>query len=427
MDLFNISFIVDRVLEVAGMEKIKKSIHYGWWIMAAGFILYFFVQAVNNQVLGLFTKPISAEFNVPRSIFLLHNVCMNFAGFLSAPVWGKLYKKYNFQRLLAFCILGTAAAFFFRSFSTNIYLVIASGFFRGVFFTGTTILPMGLLVASWFEKKRGFVTSIITVAASLGGVVFNPVIQTLISSGGWRIADRWSGIMVLAMVPLVLLVIRSGPQAKGLKPYGYSGEDTDTEEQTVQKGLTLKEARKTPSLYFLLLASFSATFVSGAMMQLSPYLTDSGYEPLFAASAISVLGVFSIFGRPLMGLIHDKCKPGTAALIIFLSTAAGFFCLNFPQNKILLWASIIIWGFNSGISLIMPPLWTAELFGTMDYAGIFSCVVAVNRFGSMSGGYLIGLLHDLTGRNNIIWPLCGVMMLVSLAGMLYSFKASQKT
>jgi predicted MFS family arabinose efflux permease len=409
------------------MEKGNKTIHYAWWIMAVGFVLYFFVQAITNQVLGLFTKPISAEFNVPRSVFLLHNVCMNLAGFLAAPVWGRLYKKYNFQRLLAFCILMTAVGFFFRSVSTNIYLVIASGFFRGVFFIGTTILPMGLLVASWFDKKRGFVTSVITVAASLGGVVFNPLVQTIISTSGWRVADRWSGVMVAAMVPLVLLVIRSGPEKKGLKPYGYSGETQAAGQEAQKSGMMLAEAKKTLSLYCLFFASFSATFVSGAMMQLSPYLTDSGYEPLFAASAVSVLGVFSIFGRPLMGLLHDKCRAGIVAFIIFGSAAAGFLCLNFPMNRILLGAAIAIWGFNSGISLIMPPLWTIKIFGTRDYAVIFSMVVAINRFGSLTGGYLIGLLHDLTGRNDLIWPLCSVMMLISLAGILYSFKASEKT
>ncbi|MDR0389422.1 MAG: MFS transporter [Spirochaetaceae bacterium] len=407
------------------MEKGSKSIHYAWWIMAIGFVLYFFVQAFTNQVPGLFTKPISAEFNVPRSVFLLHNVFMNLAGFLAAPLWGRLYKKYNFQRLLAFCIVMTAVGFFFRSISTNIYMVIASGFFRGVFFIGTTILPMGLLVASWFEKKRGFATSMITVAASLGGVVFNPLIQTLISSSGWRVADRLSGILVAAMAPLVLLFVRSDPEKKGLKPYGYTGAESAAVE-VPKTGLTAAEARKTPSLYFLLFASFSSTFVAGAMMQLSPYLTDSGYDPLFAASAISILGVFSIIGRPLMGMLHDKAKPGTAAAIIFVSAAAGFLCLNFPLNKFLLGAAIVIWGFNSGISLIMPPLWTMEVFGAKDYAVIFSLVVAINRFGSLAGGYLIGLLHDLTGSNNLIWPICSAMMLISLAGMIYSFRASNK-
>jgi predicted MFS family arabinose efflux permease len=162
------------------------------------------------------------------------------------------------------------------------------------------------------------------------------------------------------------------------------------------------------------------------MMQISPYLTDSGYEPIFAASMVSIMGVVSIFGRPLMGLVHDKCTPITAAFIIFVSTAAGFLCLNFPSNKILLGAAITLWGLNSGISLIMPPLWTVEIFGARDFAGIFSWVVAMNRFGSLAGGYLIGLLHDLTGRNDVIWLLCSAMMLLSLAGMIYSFKTVRK-
>jgi len=51
----------------------------------------------------------------------------------------------------------------------------------------------------------------------------------------------------------------------------------------------------------------------------------------------------------------------------------------------------------------------------------------MNRFGSMSGGYLIGFLYDMTGNNNLIWPICSSLMILSLIGIVYSLtKTKQK-
>jgi len=400
--------------------KRKFQIHYAWWIMFVGFLLYFTVQALTMQVMGLFTIPVSEAFGVPRSVYLLHNVAWNAGGLIAAPIWGKLLKKYNFQKLMAFGLVMTAVGFILRALSVNITMLIAAGFFRGVFFIGTTMLPISMLVTSWFDKRRGFAMSTVTVAAGLGGLLFNPLVQSIITNHGWQTAEYFIAALVLLMVPVTLLMVRADPSKKGVKPYGYEEKDEENKTEAVKHGLTLGEARKTPYFYLLLFASFSCTFVAGAMMQLAPYLRDLGFEPMFAAQMVALLALLSIFGRPIMGLIHDKFKGQTAAAIFFISAAIGFLCLINAANIWFLRAAIALWAFNSGISLIMPPLWTSALFGTKDFAAIVSLTVLVNRFGSMTGGYLIGFLYDITGNNNLIWPICSALMILSMMGIIFS-------
>jgi len=102
------------------MKQKSIRIHYAWWIVVVGFMLYFTIQALTMQVVGLFTIPISEYFDVPRSVTLLHNVAWNAGGLIAAPIWGKLLKKYNFQRLMAFGIIMTAVGFLLRAVSMNI-------------------------------------------------------------------------------------------------------------------------------------------------------------------------------------------------------------------------------------------------------------------------------------------------------------------
>jgi len=329
---------------------------------------------------------------------------------------------------MAIGISMTALGFFLIAVSTNIYMLIAAGFFRGIFFVGTTMLPFAMLLASWFDEKRGFASSMVTVAAGIGGMIFNPMVQQIISNSGWRTAELFITVLVLATVPFTLLIVRANPAKKGLMPFGYKGDEAGkTQENESTEGLTLREARKTPYFYILFFATFSATFVAAAMMQLSPYLTDIGYSPMFAAQTVSLLALLSIFGRPLMGMIYDKFKGTVSAYIFFISAAVGFFCLTNAANLFFLRAGVALWAFNSGISLIMPPLWTIALFGKKDFAAIVSWTMVMNRFGSMSGGYLIGFLYDMTGNNNLIWPICSSLMILSLIGIVYSLtKTKQK-
>jgi len=414
-------------METSETTRKKKGIHYAWFILATGFLLYFTVQALTMQVMGLFTKPISAEFGVDRSTFLLHNVALNLGGLIAAPIWAKLFKKYNFQALMAIGITMTALGFFFNAISTNIYVLIAAGFFRGIFFIGTTMLPVAMLIAAWFDEKRGLASSMITVAAGFGGMVFNPVVQRMISTYGWRTAEMFIAGLVLIMAPITLLFIRANPAKKGLMPFGYKGDKTgEKKEEAPLAGMMLKQARRTPQFFLLLFAAFSTTFVAGAVIQISPYLTDIGYTAEFAAGIVSLLALISIFGRPLMGLIYDKFKGTTSAAIFFISAAVGFVFLSNAGNTFCLYAAVVLWAFNSAISLIMPPLWTIAMFGKKDYAAIVSWTVVVGRFGSMTGGYLIGFLYDMTGNNNLIWPVCSTLMILSLLGVVYSLKKTSK-
>ena len=410
------------------MEQGKR-LHYAWWILAIGFMLYFTIQALTMQVVGLFTIPISETFGVPRSVTLLHNVAWNAGGLIAAPIWGKLLKKYNFQRLMAFGIVMTAVGFLLRAVSVNIEMLIFAGFFRGVFFIGTTMLPISMLVTAWFEKQRGFAMSAVTIAAGLGGLIFNPLMQTIISEHGWQAADMVIAGLVAIMAPITWLMVRADPSEKGLLPYGHKKRDAEDEKDAKKDvpevsagGLTLKEARKTPHFYILLFASFSCTFVAGAMMQLAPFLTDIGYTPMFAAQMVGLLALLSMFGRPIMGLIYDRFKGTTAACIFFITAAMAFLSLTNAANIWFLRAGIVLWAFNSGISLIMPPLWTSALFGTKDFAAIVSLTVLINRFGSMTGGYLIGFLYDITGSNDLIWPVCSALMILSMCGIVFSLK-----
>ncbi|KAJ1019374.1 hypothetical protein NDA13_006290 [Ustilago tritici] len=79
------------------------------------------------------------------------------------------------------------------SLSTNIAMLIA---FQGGFFgttSGVLLTPVVLYLPQWFDKRRGFATSVIFMGSSVGGVVFPLVFNALLTSVGFAWTMRaWS-------------------------------------------------------------------------------------------------------------------------------------------------------------------------------------------------------------------------------------------
>lgn len=411
------------------MDKTEKKVHYAWWILAVCFLMNLTTHALNFQTGGLFTKPLSESFNVPRSIFALQNITVTIGAVISAPIWGKLYRKHDARKLLAFCTIMTASSIVLRSFAPNIIMVIIIGFMRGIFLTGNTVLPNTILLTAWFQKKRGLAISIASLGISAGSAIFNPVIQNIITGFGWRVADRFIALVIVAvMIPLVLILIRATPKEKNLQPYGYEEQISDTNQQDKRKdtGLTLKEARSLPAFFIFLFVVFSITFVTGAWLQLSPYLTDIGYSPAAAARALSFYSLVSIAGKLIMGQIFDKLKLKTSSILVCITGALTFTFLIFGRNIYALIAALILWGFAGGVTSIMTPLWTSTIFGTKDYSSIYGWVLSVNRLGGVVGSFLVSFLYDIRGNNDLIWPISIVAMILAMVGILYCLNNSKK-
>lgn len=414
------------------METVKQpKIHYAWWILVVCFLMNMTTHALNFQTGGLFTKPISEALNIPRSVFALQTVAASLGAVVSAPIWGKLYRQYDMRKLLAFCTLMTATCVFLRPMMPGAIPMALLGFVRGVFLTGNTVLPNTILLTAWFGKSRGFAVSTASLGISAGSAIFNPLLQSIITNMGWQTADRVSALIIaVVMIPLVLLIVRATPKEKGLQPLGLNKQmgagQPQGGKQGESTGLTLKQARSTPAFYVLLFITFSVTFVTGAALQLSAYLTDIGYTPAAAATAIAVNSVVSLVGKVLLGFSFDKLKLKTSSALVFVTGIVTFLCFTFARNIVALGVALVLWGFASGVTSIMTPLWTSTIFGTKDYGSIYGWVLSVNRFGGIVGTYLVSLLFDLTGSNDLIWPICVVVMLLSMIGIFYCLNASRK-
>lgn len=420
------------------MGNEKKKVHYAWYILGVCILINVIVQALVMQISSLYIVPMYNDLQVPRSLLSLQSVCITVGAVLTAPYWGKLYKKHGARKLLPGCVAVTALCTIGRSLMPNIWGILVLAFIKGVFFTGSTLLPISILLTIWFKEKRGFAISVAAIGTSIGGVIFSPVVERLISTYGWRFSDRAMGlIMLVIVVPVTYLVVRSTPKDVGLRPYGAenaaaNGANTSNRTQGAQKeeaqvtGMTAAEARRSPILYVFLLAIFCMTFATGAALQLPVYLTDIGYGSAVAAKVVSGYMAVGIFGKLILGHVTDRFGEKAATVYVCGVGILAFVGFIFAKNQVAFYMMIVAYGLASGITSIMSTLLTSKIFGNRDYGPIYGMVVSVNRFGGVVGTLLVSLLYDITKNYSIIWPACVISMAFTLVATLGCMKLSRK-
>ena len=412
----------------------KKKIHYAWYILGVCILINVIVQALIMQIGSLYIVPMYNDLQVPRALLSLQSVCITVGAVLTAPYWGRLYKKYGARKLLPGCVTMTALCTIGRSLMPNIWGMLVVAFVKGVFFTGSTLLPISILLTIWFKEKRGFAISVASIGTSIGGVIFSPIVERIISSCGWRASDRIMGVvMLIIVVPITYLVVRSTPKDVGLKPYGADkvSENGGKEEKKAQgeapvAGMTAAEARRSPILYVFLLSIFCMTFATGAALQLPVYLTDIGYGSSVAAKVVSAYMAVGIFGKLILGHVADRFGEKAATVYVCGAGILAFIGFIFAKNQAAFYGMIVAYGLASGITSIMPTLLTSKIFGNRDYGPIYGMVVSVNRFGGVVGTLLVSLLYDITKNYDIIWPACVISMAFTLVATLGCMKMSQK-
>src|SRR5262249_20142058 len=79
---------------------------------------------------------------------------------------------------------------------------------------------INIILAPWWERRRGLAVSLGFTGATLGGVVVAPALILLIHAIGLMRALAAAALAFLALVGLAAAVMRRGPEALGLGPDG---------------------------------------------------------------------------------------------------------------------------------------------------------------------------------------------------------------
>jgi MFS family permease len=288
-----------------------------------------------------------------------------------------------------------------------------------------TFAPLVADISMWFTRRRGMAVAIVISGNYLSGAVWPPVLQHFFDTVGWRSTYMGVGLFVLATaVPLALLLRRRPP----LPPATTSNESRQLHAQPL--GLSPNK------LTVLLSLAGIACCVAMAMPQVHivAYCGDLGYGAARGAEMLALMLGCGIVSRLASGWISDRI--GGLRTLLLGSVLQGIALLLFlPFDGLAsLYVVSALFGLFQGGLVPAYALIIREYFPPREAGLRTGMVLMATLFGMALGGWLSGVLFDLTGSyraafvNSIVFNLVNlsiVVWLVSRSRHLYrSFRSA---
>ncbi|HCH57346.1 MAG TPA: MFS transporter [Rhodospirillaceae bacterium] len=349
----------------------------------------------SRQSFGLFLEPISTDLGWGVSEFAFAIAAQNLIMGVAAPFTGALADRY----MRPTSVIALSAALYTAGLAlisvsvTPETMFLSAGLIVGLGASGVGLtLPLGIVGRIAPEKSRTLWLGIVTAGGSAGQFTFGLTANGLIDGFGWA-----GGIIALA-----ILVALAVPLAYSMR---WAGESAFSKPDTETLGGALKKASSHRG-YWLLVMGF---FVCGFQVQflgthLPKYLTDSGAGAWLAATAISIIGLFNLFGTIAAGWAGGRWRKRSLLSQIYLARGLLFLVfLYVPVNEVtvisfsallgLLWLSTV--PLTSGI--------VAQVFGPRYMSTLFAIVFLSHQLGAFSGVFLGGLFYDMFGTYEAAW------------------------
>ena len=165
----------------------------------------------------------------------------------------------------------------------------------------TSGAAINAMVAPWFDRDRPKAIGLAFNGASIGGVMFPPLLILLIAKIGVEAAAVAVGIaMPLVIIPLSIFYLRRDPKGLGLAPDGLlidSKPHVATPlTRSPRKDLIKTKGFMTLSVAFALALFAQVGLLTHLLTRISPLLGENG-----AAAAVSMVTTSAVLGRTLLG------------------------------------------------------------------------------------------------------------------------------
>ncbi|WP_236025349.1 MFS transporter [Arenibaculum pallidiluteum] len=350
---------------------------------------------------------VEAEFGVARAGAALP-YSLTMIGFAFGGVlMGRLADRFGVAVPLALGAVALALGYVLSAFATGIVEFAAiQGLLIGMLGASASFSPLLADITHWFERRRGFAVAICASGSYLAGTAWPPVVQHFVSTAGWRATHVGIGIFCLVtLLPLAIAMRRRvgvGPAiGAGAAPGGALAAGAGLSPRALQA---------------LLVVAGLACCVAMAMPQVHivAYCGDLGYGAARGAEMLSLMLGFGIISRIASGWVADRI--GGLSTLLLGSTLQGvalFLYLWFDGLTSLYVISALFGLFQGGI-VPSYALVVREFFPPGEAGTRVGVVIMATLFGMALGGWMSGLIFDVTGSygaafvNGLGWNLLNV-------------------
>ncbi|SDW92541.1 Major Facilitator Superfamily protein [Lutibacter oricola] len=311
----------------------------------------------NAYMIGTFLS----SFIVAKAGFWFDKFGARYVAFFATIVLG-------FSLLL--CSISVEISEFVKSFLNNTSWLIPFCVITILFFfirlSGQGILTMASrnMVMMWFDKHRGKVNSLSSIAISLGFSSSPIFISKLIDNNGWELSWQLMAISLFIFSLFILIFYKNKPEDYNLNPDGEEVKSVKENKPTVTTNFTLKEAKKTRAFWvYGLILSFNSFFITGFTFHVISIFKSFSYTKTQAISIFLPISIIAVSVATLCNVLSDYIQHKIYLYIMLFCGCIASLGLLFLNYEIGVYLLIIGLGVLGGLFSVVNAVTWPKYYG----------------------------------------------------------------
>jgi MFS family permease len=376
------------------------------------------IPAIGNGVFiscfPLWVVPWIDEFHVSRSTAMAGFTVGSLVMGLASPIVGNCLARFPARISVALGGIALAAGFLLSAIANSFWQIIAlyaSVLALGAAFTG--VLPAQSVAVRILPHKAGTLSGVITLGASVGGIVMPGVLTGPVSALGWRSAFMITGAIVLVtIVPSAWFLLR-GYGEGGVAAHGSAMASGNAAAQNTTRAILGKLAFWVP-----LMGVVPAMFVVGTVLTHAVAIAaDSGIAIGVAGYLVPAIAAGGAVGSVGLGWLCDRFDYRWVFGVTAAATALAFLLLLGHVGALPMALAFAVVGIVAGGVFPVVGVMVVRNFGPLAFARIMGMMMPPLIIAMAVAPVITGWVRDRTGSYNAAFAYCAALMLFSGAAV----------
>ena len=289
--------------------------------------------------------------------------------------------------------LALPAGFYLAAHASSILeICLAFSLLCGFLGSSFSMAPLIADISHWFSRRRGLAVGIAFSGSYVAGAIWPPILQRMFDAQGWR-----ESFVDLALLTLILMALLS----LLLYPRSPINEQLPTASST-NSSLTNSAISAGTLQSLIYLAGFGCC-VAMAMPQVHivPYVMDLGHPAIRGAEMLGLMLGFGVISRIGSGWLSDRIG-GLATLVLGSALQLAVLIAFLTGNSLVfLYGISIAFGLSQGGIVPSYTIILRAFFPPKQAGWRISTSFLFTIAGMAFGGWIAGLLYDLTGSYSV--------------------------
>ncbi len=326
--------------------------------------------STHGYSLGVMIPAIERQFGWPRAEISMGLMIISMIAVVAAPVVGAAIDRFGPRRIALAGILvftfGLAMLSTANDLTSWLLLWVLLG--AGNMLILPTVWTKAINV--YFDRNRGIALALALCGTGVAAAFVPSLTNALIQHFGWRHAYVGLGLIGAGLTfPVVWLLFRMPPPAGDRRP-GIPAPPRQIQGVSARAGFAQPRFLKLAGATLM----FSIT-ICALTTNLVPVLLVRGMTSTTAAGIAGLLGIGSITGRLIGGLLLDRFDAATvAAVSVTMPIATVALLLAFPGTGVAALACLIL-GLSVGTEVDCCAYLAARHFGLRAFGTLFGAMI----------------------------------------------------